>query len=307
MIRINLLREPKASARRKIPAHLGRTIAIIAGVAVLAAGGGAVWKFRAALIPKPRKAETADYTVNKESAPSTYAQHDVVEDVVKEVSDANQKLTKSGMLSLSYEELSFAEKINYEILFAKNIADLLARCVPSGIGLRSLEVENFQTLYMVGLGPNRDLIQTMVASLKNERVEILPPPYSFIKPNDGKSFKFAFSCKPAFGLNLTEAVIDAPFPPQADQPSQVSDFEQYAHESGIVLSAKPKLVSPEKVGGYYRMCYQWSGNGTYKNFVKLITRLYQANAKCCFKRISLIALTGANLKIESQIIFTTRQ
>ena len=306
MIRINLLKEPPAKHKKK-SRNLVPVLIVIAIVIVVAGAGGMFWKYRSVLIPKPQVKETSQYAVKKESAPSTYSQQYIVEDVVKEVSDANQKLTKSGMLSLSYGELSFAEKVNYEILFAKNIAELLGRAVPGGIGLRSLEADNFQTLYAVGLGPSKDLIQSMVATLKNERVEILPPPYSFIKPNDGKSFKFAFSCKLEFGLNLADPIIDAPFAPKEDLPAQLASFEKAAKENGVVVTARPKQVSSEKVGGYYRNYYQWTGNGTYKNFVKLIMQLYQANTKCAFKRISLVALSGANLKIESQILLTTRE
>jgi hypothetical protein len=147
----------------------------------------------------------------------------------------------------------------------------------------------------------------MVTSLKSERVEILPPPYSFIKPNNGKSFKFAFSCKLEFGLNLADPIIDAPFKSKEDALSQLSAFTQAAKESGITVAGLPKQISSEKVGVYYRTCYQWSGNGSYKNVVKLIMQMYQTNTKCAFKRISLAALSGANLKIESQILFTSRE
>jgi hypothetical protein len=307
MIRINLLKEAPSAKHRKKRINLVPVLIVAAAVVVAGGAGAALWKFRSALIPRTRTAEAPMYEVKKESAPSTYAQHHIVEDVVKEVSDANQILTKSGMLTLPYGELSFAEKINYEILFAKNIADLLGRAVPGGIGLRSLDAENFQTLYAVGLGPNKDLIQGMVTSLKADGVEILPPPYSFIKPNDGRSFKFAFSCKLEFGLNLTDPVIDAPFAPRDDVPSLLSAFEQFAKENGIAVTGKPKQISSEKVGGYYRNCFAWTGNGSYKGFVKLVMRLYQANAKFAFKRISLVAMPGSNLKIESQILLTTRE
>jgi hypothetical protein len=306
MIRINLLKEPSAKHRKK-PVNLTPVFIVAGAVIVAGAAAGAVWKFRSALFAKPQKTEAVTYAVKKESAPSTYSQQYIVEDVVKEVSDANQKLTKSGMLTLPYAELSFAEKINYEILFAKNVSDLLGRAVPGGIGLRSLEADNFQTLYAVGLGPSKDLIQAMVTTLKNERVEILPPPYSFIKPNDGKSFKFAFSCRLEFGLNLTDAVIDAPFASKQDLPSIISAFEKAAHENGISVTGRPRQVSSEKVGGYYRNNYQWSGSGSYKNFAKLVMQLYRANTKCAFKRISLSAVSGSNLKIESQVLFTTRE
>jgi hypothetical protein len=307
MIRINLLTEPSAAKHAKKSLHLGPVLIIVAAVVVVGSAGGLAWKFRSMLVPKATTSNVKQYAVKKESAPSTYSQQYIVEDVVKEVSDANQKLTKSGVLALPYGELSFAEKINYEILFAKNVVELLGRAVPAGIGLRSFEADNFQTIYVVGLGSSKDMIQGMVTTLKNEHVEILPPPYSFIKPNDAKSFKFAFSCKLEFGLNLTDPVFDAPFKSNEDLVSQISAFEGFSKENGITITGRLKQVSSEKVGGYYRHSYEWRGTGTYKNFVKLIMRLYQADTKWAFKRISLIAQSGANLKIESQIILTTRE
>ncbi len=308
MIRINLLKESPAAKHKKKRIKFVPVLLVILAVLIAGGAGAALWKFAStSVLTKHRASKAPQYTVKNENSPSTFAQRHIVEDVVKEVSDANQKLTKSGMLSLPYGELSFAERINYEILFAKNIADVLGRAVPANIGLRSLDADNFQTLYVVGLGPSKDLIQGMVAALKTDGAEILPPPYSFIKPNDGASFKFAFSCKLEFGLNLAEAVIDAPFARKEDLMSQVGTFEKFAKENGIVITGRPKQISSEKVGGYYRTRFQWKGNGSYKNFVKLIMRLYQANTKCAFKRISLTAMPGSTLGIESQILITTRE
>ncbi len=308
MIRINLLKEPQKKRKRAKKKLNILPLVIVCGIALVVGGAGfTVWKLRSVIFPKPVKQETHEYAVKKESAPSTYSQQYIVEEVVKEVSDANQKLTQSGVLSLPYAELSFTEKINYEILFAKHVTELLGKAVPAGIGLRSLDMDNYQTLYAVGIGSSKELIQGMVTSFKNENVEILPPPYSFIKPNDGKSFKFAFSCKLEFGLNLTEPVIDAPFTVNDKLPQLVSSFEDLAKQSGISIPEGLKKISSEKIGGFYRHQYHWTGNGTYKNFVSLVSKVYQANAKCAFTKISLIALTGANLKMDCHIIITTQQ
>jgi len=48
--------------------------------------------------------------VKPELAPSTYANTNMVEEVVREVNDSASKLRETGMLGLPYEQLSFAEK-----------------------------------------------------------------------------------------------------------------------------------------------------------------------------------------------------
>jgi len=71
----------------------------------------------------------------------------------------------------------------------------------AGIGLKSLEVDNFQTVYAAGVGPSKDLVQEMLASLKNEKLTVLPPPYSLSSPTAMKAFASPF-LQTEFGLNL---------------------------------------------------------------------------------------------------------
>jgi hypothetical protein len=304
MIRINLLKEPQGKPKRH--GHGVRNVVIVLAAAVAAgAVGYGAWKYAPALLSK--KAPDQQLVVKKESAPSTYNQPLVVEDVVREVSDSRQKLSVSGLLSLPYDELSFAEKVGYEALFARNVVELLGRTVPGGIGLRSLETDNFQTVYAVGLSGSKDLIQSMLSAMKNEGITMLPPPYSFVKPNDARSFKFAVTCKVEFGLNLADSVVDAPLPSNDALASVVKKFEQCARENAITFTKQPAHVSTEKVGSYYRHSYQWSGTGSYKNFVRMVVRLYEMKMICAFKRISLVAQSGSAVKIDSHIILTTRQ
>jgi hypothetical protein len=306
MIRINLLREPQGKPRRP-RRGMGKIILVAVIVIAVGAAGGALWMFRSAIFRAAAPAPKKDYAVKQEAAPSTYSREGMVEDVVKEVSDAGQKLSSSGMLSLPYEELSFSEKINYEVLFAKNVVELLGRAVPAGIGLRSLESDNFQTVYAVGIAPSRELVESVFAALKAEKVTLLPRPLTMITPNGRDGFKFAFTGKPEFGLNLTDSIMDAPFIADRDLPRVLQAMERSARENSITIVKGPVQVSSEKVGAYYRHLYKWSGQGSYRNFVKFVMHLYQARQFCAFKRISVNAQSGASVKIESQVLITTRQ
>ena len=197
MIQINLLKN-SAEKHAAHPIDFGK-IMIVAG-AVVAAGVcifGGIFVFRS--LQSHRNVPTVavvQQTKEKGPAPSTYsAAHaaNMVEEVVKEVSDSRLKLRESGVLDLPYDQLSFAERINYELLFPKNVCEMLARVVPAGVGLKSLEIDNFQTVYAVGLGPSREAIRDMWESLKKEKVNVLAPPYSFIKPAFKDGLRFAFS------------------------------------------------------------------------------------------------------------------
>lgn len=300
MIRINLMKGRRSKPEKH--GHAARNIVIVCAAAALAAGGAFLaWNNRALFMPSPVSEQPV--VVKKEIAPSTFSRSRIVEEVIKEVSDSRQKLS----LSVPYGELSFAQKINYEILFAKNVADLIARAVPAGIGLRSLETDNFQTVYAVGLCSSKDLIQSMLATLKNEGVTLLPPPYSFIKPNEDHSFRFVITCKVEFGLKGADQVADSPVPTNNNLPAIIKKYEQCMKESSISFSKGLTHVSTEKVGSYYRHVYQWTGKGSYANFTKMIMRLYDMKMVCAFKNISLVAMSGSTLAIDSHVILTTRQ
>ena len=201
MIRINLLKnaaEKRRPGGRKKNAALG----IAAGavfLAIVAAGG--MWGFKALRGARTaRPAPEVKRVVRQDMAPSTYASTNMVEEVVKEVNDNRLKLRESGMLDLPYDQLSFTEKINYEFLFTKNVCEMLSRICPAGISLKSLEINDFQTVYAVGLGSARAAVEPMLSSLKNEKMTVLPPPYSFVKPAGKDGLRFAFSCQAATGL-----------------------------------------------------------------------------------------------------------
>jgi hypothetical protein len=229
-----------------------------------------------------------------------------VKDVVREVSGAHR--TPSGGISgLPYDELSFSEKIGYEVLFAKNVVELVARAVPAGIGLHALEADNFQTIYAVGIAPSKDLVQSLFVTLKAEKVILLPKPLTLATPNASGGFKFAITGKTEFGLNPADPVVTAPIAANQDLPKVLQALQQTARENSIAFVKSPAHVSSEKVGPYYRHLYQWSGQGSYKNFVKFVVRMSQAGQFCSFKRVSVTALSPASVKIEAQILITTRQ
>jgi hypothetical protein len=307
MIRINLLRKPLDEPRRE---HLGRGKSIgmaVAVVIVVAAAGGAVWMFRSSLFPGAPSHEKQETGVKPEAASFAPAAAGMVRDVVQEVTAEGKNASAGGRLDLPYNDLSLSEKIGYEVLFAKNVMDLLGVAVPAGMGLRSVESDNFQTLYAVGVASSKELVEGALETLRSRNVALLPRPLTQITRNGADGFKFAFTGKVEFGLNLRDPITGALLPANGDLPRVVAAFERAAKENSITIPKGLTHVSIEKAGAYCRHLYQWTGAGSYKNFVKFVDRLHQAGEPCAFKRILLTAVTGAKVAIESQIIVTTRQ
>ena len=311
MVRINLLKN--IAVARKPHGRFLRTVSIAggalacAGLLAFAAMRGYAWYNAHQQMAKPQQDLKV---VKRDLTPSTYSNSNMVEEVVKEVNDSRLKLRESGALNLPYDQLSFAEKINYEFLFTKNVCEMLARTIPGGIGLKSLDIDNFQTVYAAGISSSKDLIHEMLMSLKGEKVNVLPPPYSFIKPNEKDGFRFAFSCKTEFGLNLTDPLVDlslASIVSRDRVPDVLASFSRIVKLNRCSLSKEIGLVSTDKVGNYYRSVYQFSGSCSYKDFVKLVTGLYVEKTPCAFKHCSLIAQTAAAVKVDAQIVITSKE
>jgi hypothetical protein len=314
MIHINLLKN-SAEKRSIKTLSMGKVFiaagaVVITGVCIFGGMYGYRW-FKAH--QKIVRVASVTPMAQKGLAPSTYSASsaaNMVEEVVKEVNDSRLKFRESGVLDLPYDQLSFAERINYELLFPKNVCEMLSRVIPAGIGLKSLEIDNFQTVYAVGLGPARASIQNMLLSLKKEKVNVLAPPYSFVKPAGKEGLRFAFSCKTNFGLNLTDPIVDGSLsrlPSRGALPEVCDRFGILAKQNHITITKKIKQTSAEKVGNYYRVLYQWSGTASYKDFTQFVLGLYESKLMVALKRCALTAKTSSLIAIESQFVVTAKE
>jgi hypothetical protein len=310
MIRINLLRAPGKKKKAKSPVHIDvrRIVLLITSVVVLvivAAGVAVVSRVLATHKPRAPRQQVA--VVPTQFKPTTHVTPNMVEDVVKEVGEERTRTIASGFLDVAYSEMSTAEKINYETLHMKYVTELLGRAVPSGIGLKKLDIDNFQTIYAVGIGPSREQISTMLSSLKQERVDLMPPPYSYVKANEGNGYRFLFTCKTRFGLDLTDQFQAIDFLPSRDDVELLAKkVQQYAIGDGITVKGAPVQVSAEKIGPYRRIMYHLSGNCSYKNFVKFTMHLYKDRIPCAVKKLTLTAKSGNIVEVSIDCIFTAR-
>jgi hypothetical protein len=255
-----------------------------------------------------RKPQVAVQKAPSSFKPSTYNKANIVEDVVREISIERSSGKNKSLLDLQYGELSFLEKVNYEVLFGKNVVTLLSRVIPSEIGLKRLEVDNFQTVYAVGLGTTRELVSSTFIILKQERLELLPQPFSYITSNNGDGYRFVVTCKTKFGLDLTDPFQASDhLPVRDDIPLLTRKIIRMGNDAGVTFKKDFRQVHAEKVGGYRRLHYENSGITTYNDFVKFLLDLYEDKVPCAFKKIDIKARSGTKVAVAVEVIFTARE
>ena len=304
MIRINLL---KRQSRKKFipwkfsPRHLF-IIGYTTGALVICTTGLVIIK--RIFFSKPKI--TNEYIIKDDYLPSTFVKSNVVEEVVRDVNDLNDKINKRGLLDLSYEQLSFLEKINYEINFAKNICDLLHNTFITGVDFRNLQISSFKSFGGDGFSKSKENVIKVFNALKKEKVEILPKPKTSITKKED-IYYFTISCITEFGLNL-----EAPFLLGYDEVLADNDLSittqkilVVAEENNVAVSSGLTLYKSNVIGDYKRFRYRFSGTSSYSNFVAFVNSLYDRHIPCAFEKFKLSARKQDLLSIEAEILLTT--
>ncbi|HEX2959477.1 MAG TPA: hypothetical protein VHO70_21765 [Chitinispirillaceae bacterium] len=304
MIRINLL---KSTSRKKSkPAVKVSPVipVIILLVILLGTGGYFGYKMMPGLL-KPKKSIKPAVVVSVPPPVPVHSGPNMIEEVVKEVGEEHDEQRK---LNIPYAEMTFLEKVNYEVAYGRTVFQLLSRAIPSGIGLKLLEVDNFLTVYATGIGQTRELISSTFNALKSEHLEILPQPHSYITANGNKGYKFVVTCKTGFGIDHSDS-----FQPwehigtRDDIPFLLKRISDISSANNVRFSRKPSQISAEDVGLYRRYIYNFKGKGDYKNFVSFILGLYNEKIPCAFKRVALKAGDGAVIDIDLEILLTLKE
>ena len=249
---------------------------------------------------------TNEYRIKDDYSPSTFVKSNVVEEVVRDVNDSNDKITKRGLLDLPYEQLSFLEKINYEINFAKNICDLLHNTFTPGVDFRNLQISSFKSFQGDGLSKSKENVIKVFNALKKEKVEILPKPKTSITRKDD-IYYFTVSCITEFGLDL-----EAPFLLGYDEVLDHNDLAittqkilVVAEENNVTVSSDLTQYKSNIIGDYKRFRYRFSGASSYNNFVAFVNSLYDRHIPCAFETFKLRALEQDLLSFEAEILLTT--
>jgi hypothetical protein len=328
MIRINLAKvpgkAPKAPKPGKPPKPVkapksgggGSVGPILIVLLLLAAGGGGAYYYITYMKPEAA-AVKADQQVaktlpppvpkgdKKTVMPSSQVRTNMVEDVVKEFAD--NEAAARNKLDVPYDQMPLAEKINYEALFARNVFDMVSRCMSPGIRLRSLEVSNFQTISASGVGA-RIMVEEMFTAFKSERGEVLSKPYSYIKDGEGGNYAFMITQKPKYGLQVSDpfqALEHITF--KEGLALTLKHFSRLAGDCNFKMSAAPSQLSVEKAGDYRRVVYKAVGMSTYADFHKLVRTLYNEQITCAFKKISMVPVKDEQIRVTAEVLFTVRE
>jgi hypothetical protein len=215
---------------------------------------------------------------------------------------------KDGVLHLPYAELSAAEKINYEIEFAKNVIDLMAATVPADVGLKSLEVRDFQSIHGVGISASQTTISDFFGTLRGrEAVELLPKPQTNILARE-RDFQFVFTARKDFGLNLKSPSVNlslAQLPVRDDLEATVGKLVKIAADNEIKTVQTPKQVAVESNEQFRRFRYEYVASGTYGQFAQFVHGLLDAGVPCAFESFKLTAQSKNEVRIEARLLFTT--
>lgn len=307
MIKINLLKHAGAKRTKTNCISYGKRWGILGGAILLVV---AVLFFGLRFLPEKRPVTTSVLVGKRDTTsykPSTYSKANIVEDVVREISDERSVNLKRGLLAMDYNDLSFIEKVNYEVLFGKNVFALLGRCVPPGIGLNTLEINNFQTMYAVGSSTSRNLIAATFEALKAEPLDLLPQPFSYITPDKKNGFRFVVTGKTHFGLDLADPFQASDhLPARADLSILLKRITQQSAQDTVHLLENLKEMGAEKVGVYRRLQYRYRATATYAQFVQLLADLYAQKIPCAFKKVTIKAKNGVSVEIDAELILTLR-
>jgi hypothetical protein len=328
MIRINLANSSGASSKKKT----GRAVkekksssvrpVFLVLLLILAVGVGAYYVMeylkdmerqqpvKASLPPPVPKAEATPAT-----KPSSLVKTNMAENVVKEIEGDSRiattpTSTSASRLNATYLEMSDPEKINYEVLFGRNVFDMIARCSRPGIGFGSLELENFQAIYASGSGMSRQMVQDMFTAYKNEKGELMPKPLSYIKDDDNSkgNFRFVITFQPRYGNS-----VDDPFQAidhigfKGSIPQLLRTFSRLAGENNYKITAQPRQISTERAGSYRRITHKVSGTSTFGDFHKFVVALHNEKVPCAFKKISMKPIKDEIVRIDAEILFTVRE
>jgi len=255
--------------------------------------------------PAPEPVAAAPRAQAQASKPSSLVRTNMIENVVRELGNESRAVKK---FDAAYEDMSTVEKINYEVLFARNAFQYITRSVPPGVRLRTVEIENFRTVYTSGVSPSREMVQELFSAFRRERGELLPKPFSHIKDDAGGGFQFVVTAKPRFGLEL-----DDPFQAldhlgfKESLTANLRKFSRLAGSNNFKMRAAPSQISVDRVGSYRRVVYKAEGESTYRDFHKFVLALYDEKVPCAFRKITLTARNNDVVHVSAEILFTVKE
>ncbi len=307
MIRINLLKDsrPKKQSGFSLPSDLIKKISIGAGSLL---GLIVLVIIVKAVILGPKKDKDVQYIVRDAYDPSSHMNKDVIEETVRDEKGHGDQIDKRGVLRIPYEDMSFVEQVNFENHFAKSVIDLLQRDVSSGVDFRGISFSDYTNLKGNGRSDSRSQINSVLKKLRNDNVTFLPKPETSItKLKEGFSFKISSLYKPGLDSKAKFKIYKEDIPDYEDIDIIIKRIIDACEEGGLNIKSGPAKNSAEVKAGFRRLTYKMTCNGSYRSFASFVNKMYQQQIPCSVKSASLKAVKTGSLRINLEIMITTKR
>lgn len=307
MIRINLLKDskPKKAGGLNLPSDLLKKVSIGAGSIL---GLIIVFVIVKAFIFGPKKGEDVEYLVRDAYDPSSHLSKDVIEETVRDEKRHGDQIDKRGILRIPYSDMSFVEQVNFENHFAKSVIDLLQRNVSSGVDFRGVSFSDYTYLKGNGRSDSKSQINSVLKNLRNDNVTFLPKPETSItKLKEGFSFKISSIYKPGLDSKAKFKIYKDDIPDYEDIDIIIKRIIDACEEGGLDIKNGPAKNSAEVKAGFRRLTYKVTCNGSYRSFASFVNKMYQQQIPCSVKSASLKAVKTGSLRMNLEIMITTKR
>ncbi|MBN1982088.1 MAG: hypothetical protein JW795_11190 [Chitinivibrionales bacterium] len=255
---------------------------------------------------RSRAPHTEAITVIDEYIPSPQGSSVGIEELVPDKDASAEKLQTKGVLHLPYDQMSFIERVNYEIQFVKNVLDLLGKTVIIGVDFKTITMSAFKAVSGVGVSQSKEKVTTVFAHLRKEKATLLPEPFSKITAT-GDGAAFVVSCTVEFGLDfespfmLAATDIIAPI----DCNEVLDRMAETASIDSVTIRTQPAQIQAVMAGQYRRFYYRFTASSSYTNFANFITNCYRRRIPVAFDELKMAAVKTNVLEITADIVLTT--
>jgi hypothetical protein len=82
-------------------------------------------------------------------------------------------------------------------------------------------------------------------------------------------------------------------------------LRKVAHDRAVSLNSAPEETSVDAQGKFRMFHYRINGTCTYKSFVSFVNGLHEQRIPCSFERFTLKAISGEQVSLHADLVFTT--
>lgn len=193
-----------------------------------------------------------------------------------------------------YDNMSMAERLNYEHVFTYYLFRELSLIVPADVDFSTLSMHNYSKVEALGGVESKTGVLSLFSSLKNEGWALKPKPASlFREVSDGYQFRFegTYSVIPS---KLDSEMIRLDDIPRDDHLQRLKDSVLTVIErTPVVSSSKTLDLLDTKFEGKYRHYYYTiGGRSNFVQFSELLSELKKLSLPISVSDVELSASGG---------------